>query len=696
MNTENLNTFDFDLIKTCQIAKRKRGNQGTNSRRRYKDIICAFDIETTRISDNESIMYVWQFQAGPDHTVTGRSWKECMRFFKMLSECCNENEYIVIFVHNLSFEFQYLQGQYHFTSDDVFATGPRRVLKCDMMQHIEFRCSYLHSNMSLDEYTRKMGVQHRKLSGAEFDYEKKRFPWTPLTDREWEYCISDVQGLVEAITIEMEHDHDNLYTFPLTSTGYVRRDVKKAMKQVAHGYVKSQLPDWETYLMLREAFRGGNTHANRHYAGYILHGVKSADISSSYPAAQCNHKFPVSKFIKEENPTADLLAGLVFGNRAVLARVAFHNVRLQDSAWGCPYIPLDKCRNVMGEWLDNGRILAAEYLEITVTDIDLKIILSEYLIEKIDAFDIMSARYGWLPDPLIDCIESYYIKKTQLKTGPENETDDDHRFREIMYVKDKAKLNCVYGMSATNPVRLPVVYDRDAPESFMFDWDLYGPQALDESNRKAFFAYQWGCWTTCWARYQLESGLVAAHSMGKDGKPVEFIYCDTDSVKYIGEIDWDAVNAETILDSEASLAFADDRAGVRHYMGVFEQENGGRPYQEFATRGAKKYAYTLDDKLHITIAGVNKKEGAAELEKAGGISAFLHDEFIFTAGETEAVYVDRVRRFEYIDGHRIRIAPCVTIRPSFKTLSDSGDYADLLKNPDIFEKYLLDKYDILG
>ena len=71
--TENIHTFDFELARKCKIAKRKRGNQGTKNRRRYKDAICAFDIETTRISDTESVMYIWQFAYGPDHIITGRS-----------------------------------------------------------------------------------------------------------------------------------------------------------------------------------------------------------------------------------------------------------------------------------------------------------------------------------------------------------------------------------------------------------------------------------------------------------------------------------------------------------------------------------------------------------------------------------------------------------------------------------------------
>lgn len=655
-------------------AKRKRGNQGTKKRRTYKDIVCAFDIETTRLNDINSIMYIWMFQGGSDHTVTGRTWKECERFFRRLADTCEDNEWIVIYVHNLSFEFQYLRNIYHFTADEVFATGPRRVLKCDMYDHLEFRCSYLHSNMSLAEYTSKMGAQHSKLSGAEFNYDIMRYPWTKLSDREMEYCLNDVRGLVEAITIEMQHDQDNLYSIPLTSTGYVRRDVKKAMKEVSFGFIRTQLPDWQTYVMLREAFRGGNTHANRHYSGQILRNVHSADESSAYPSAECNNRFPVSAFRHYKGATIEDLKRLVFvRKRAVLVRMCFWGIRLQDPHWGCPYIPIDKCRNTVNPVLDNGRILRADYLEITLTDIDLKIILAEYSAESMDAGTVLHARYGWLPDPLVRCIITYFRKKTELKGVPD---------QEIFYMKNKAKLNSIYGMSAQNPVRVSQIFDDASPESFVDSMDD-PKEILEENNRRAFFPYQWGVWCTAIARYRLEEGIRLAHQEG-----CEFVYCDTDSVKYLGEIDWDEYNKDRILDSEDSGAWADDPKGRRHYMGVFEYEGC---YEEFATRGAKKYAYVEDGRLHITIAGVNKKAGAKELEDAGGIRAFLQDQFVFTADENESVYVDHLREIRHIDGHRIRLGPCVTIRPSMKTLSDTEEYSELLKDPDAFSKFLLDK-----
>lgn len=97
-----------------------------------------------------------------------------------------------------------------------------------------------------------------------------------------------------------------------------------------------------------------------------------------------------------------------------------------------------------------------------------------------------------------------------------------------------------------------------------------------------------------------------------------FVYCDTDSIKYVGEIDWAVYNAEREESSIRSGAFANDPKGVTHYMGVYEFEG---VYSEFATMGAKKYCYRheSDGPIEVTIAGVDKREGGPELERAGGI-----------------------------------------------------------------------------
>ena len=171
-------------------------------------------------------MYIWQFQVGTGITIIGRYWDEFVVLLELIAGALGPDERIVVYDHNLSYEWSFLHdmkvlGPY-VDDESVFCLKPRKVCKFLCFDNkIEFRCSYIHSNMGLDDFTKKMQVKHQKLSGEEFDYSKTRYPWTELSDRELEYAANDVIGLVEAIQKEMEVDHDDLYSIPLTSTGYV-------------------------------------------------------------------------------------------------------------------------------------------------------------------------------------------------------------------------------------------------------------------------------------------------------------------------------------------------------------------------------------------------------------------------------------------------------------------------------------------
>ena len=666
-----VNTFDYSLISKARNQRRKKGNQGKrNNKRIYKDIICAFDIETT--NDRESLqafMYVWQFQFN-DITIMGRTWNEFITFMQRMSDQLNRDQYIVIFVHNLSFEFQFLRGVYDFTKEEVFAVDSRKVLKCEMFNHFELRCSYLQTNMSLNEFTHKMGVQDVKLSGEDFDYSKARYPWTPLTDQELQYCINDVKGLVEAMRIQMDLEHDTFYTLPLTSTGYVRRDVKAAMRHYNRQDLKDMLPDYNVFCMLREAFRGGNTHANRYYANCILKDVHSNDYASSYPNVQINCRFPMSPWIREDGmDLARCLLKIYKHKRACLMRVKLFDVKLKDPMWGAPYLAKAKCRNIKNVENDNGRVLSADYLETTLTDIDFKIVLEEYEFSWIEFTDFYHCRYGLLPKQLRETVLEYFRRKTELK-GVKGE--------ELYYMKSKNKLNSVYGMSVQSPVKQSIDFEHDF---ILRDDDE--TELLDAANKKAFMSYAWGVWTTAHARAELEEAIKMCGD--------RFVYCDTDSVKYLGFIDFDSFNAKKRRRSEENGAVAVDPAGVKHYLGVMEHD---ADYLEFATMGAKKYAYRYPDgKLGITIAGVNKSKGAEELEAAGGLSAFKEGFVFKKAGGTESIYndnpvIDHITR----EGREIAITSNLYIKDSEYTLGITGEYYRILQNANVWREIFLKKW----
>lgn len=667
-----------------------KGNKG-RKKRLYADIITCFDIETTKLDRyKQSIMYVWQWQIGPKLTVIGRTWESFIETQKTVSKAIPEGCHVIVFDHNLSYEFQFLRGIYPFDVEEVFCTRPHKVLKCDMWKTFEFRCSMIHSNMNLDLYTKKMDVVHKKLKG-ELDYNKKRYPWTPLNKKtELPYMINDVLGLYEAITKEMEMDGDNINTFPLTSTGYVRRKVKKAMEEVSRSLINNLLPDYDTLLQLEAAFRGGDTHANRITANKIINNVKSIDRSSSYPDVQVNCKFPMSKFIRvaKNEESIEKVISLIKSGKAVLFDCEIYDLRMKDDRFPNPYLSKHKCYvedkdkktgemikhygHVIDGVFDNGRVLSASYFCTTLTDVDLKILLEIYDCEIV-AHNIKFARYAYLPDQYRKVINDLYKDKTKLK-GMKGELA-------VLYNKLKNMLNSVYGMSAQHVI----------PDSYIFEAadfkhkDVDQITELNKAYRGAFSSYAWGVWTTAWARYRLYEGQRLVYdSQDESGKKTAtLIYWDTDSLKYTGVVDFTKYNEIRKRDSFDNGAYAKDSNGVYHYMGVFEEEPENYGIQ-FKTLGAKKYVYVgVDGKLHITIAGVNKEEGAKELEEAGGIQAFRADgehPFVFRkGGGTTLIYNDLKKPVHLlVQKHDLVVTSNVVIEDDFYTLGIKDEYEKLL------------------
>ena len=663
------------LMKEIPRIKKPKGNPGRSAKPTLLDCVCAFDIETSYLPDIEqSFMYIWQFQIR-EYTIIGRTWDEFLTLCHRIRDSIKDREMLVVYVHNLSYEFQYLRGIYPFKAEEVFCMDRRKVVRCEMYKSIEFRCSYLNSNMSLDQFTKKMKCKVRKLTG-EFDYSVIRYPWTTLSESELAYCINDVLSLQEAIQNEMEVDGDNLETIPLTSTGYVRRKCKKAMRSrpAFYSYISDQLPDYDLYCALREAFRGGNTHANRFYVGQILENVQSVDRSSSYPDVLVNHKYPISYFNHWGPCSMDRFKIQKDKHkRACLIRIALFNVRLKNYYEGCPYLSKDKCRNIIKAIFDNGRILYAQYLETTITDIDFNIIENMYTWENPCVFDSWYARYGDLPVQFTDVIKEMYRDKTALKGDEE---------KAILYEKIKAMINALYGMTAQNPLKLSFDF---------FDNDYHlreidPPAELLRYNKNAFLVYQWGVWVTAWARLELQKMIDCAG----DGVHTEssFIYTDTDSVKFIGNIDKELnlYNTKQIEQSTKNEAYAVDSNGKTHYMGVYERE---KTYNRFRTWGAKRYAYDLDGETYVTTAGVVKRKGkennlgGKELKERGGLEEYKPGFKFLESGGVEAVYNDNIDMWIRVDNHDLHITDNVSLRPSEYTLGITGEYEFLLKHVEL-------------
>ena len=674
-----------ELTKYGYIEHRKRARKPSPAARDILNVICAFDIETTtielpivddRTQNAHAFMYVWQFQLN-DITIIGRTWEEAEKLFISLSDACkryrkekklDDLPLVIIWVHNLAYEFQFLSGIYSFQNDECFFRDIRKPIYCKMFNCLEFRCSYIQTNMSLSHLTKQLGVK-AKLSGQKYDYNKIRFPWTPLSDYELEYCATDVQSLVDCMRIKMENDGDNLQTIPLTSTGYVRRDCKQALKPL-YLDIKELLPNEKQYRLLRKAFRGGNTHANRKYSGKILENVYSYDMSSCYPAQQLTKKFPMTPFRWiDDRLTFDRIKRFLDLGYAVVGLYQFKGLRLKNQV-PIPYLSLARTESY-GFILDNGRILESEYTEIALTEIDLKIVLKQYTYDEIQVQSAMVAQKHYLPEEYRNVIIKYYENKTKLKgvTDPE---------QVYLYQKSKEKLNGIYGMSAQDPIHAEILYNGGD-----YTRSDYTTGDADKVLSKAKFPYQWGVYTTAYARAALQEAIDAAGN--------RMVYCDTDSVKTLGKVDLSYINRKRQAAAEGNKAFADEPKGTRHYMGVFELDG---VYDRFITCGAKRYAYEAEGHMSITVSGVskavNEETGVSfAVEELGKLENF-HEGFIWkkSAG-TMSVYNDE-DLFYYTDpetGNKVQIIKNVAIIPTTYEMTYAKDYRRLLQEIDLYGEY---------
>lgn len=676
--------FDgVDLAKPAQGTKYPRDRR-TGERVRYLDIVTAFDIETSAIQVSEdprdlhSVMYIWQWQFGERYTVIGRTWDEFIALVNDINRYLeNQHARLMVYVHNLSYEFQFISGIWNFDESDVFATSLRDPLYC-FMGRIELRCSYRLSGYNLATWARNLAVDHQKLTG-DLDYNKAFRPWSELTPDELQYCINDVIAVVECVEREMESYGDTLYSIPYTQTGYIRRRIKRANRDWSARALPEMQNPLYVYDRLRAAFRGGDTHANRYYVESIV-DVYSYDRSSSYPDVIVHKKFPMTKF-REETADWPSFVKAIESGRAVLAKIAFYGIKLADETTGNPYLPFAKCAEPgytrpIGAKLDNGRILSADYCEIAITDIDYQILENQYDWEGVRVLWLMTARYGYLPTPLISVVIDLYKAKTKLKGVPG---------RELEYMHAKQNLNSIYGMMCQRVIANPIVYrngywfpgefTRKDPDGNRVK--ITREEAYNDAINRAYLNYAWAVWVTAHARYELFRGVQIATK----GLPIAFVYSDTDSVKSRINPDFTEYNREKMRDALDSGAWAEDPQGVRHYMGVYEFEGY---IDAFVTLGAKRYCCQYEHKgetiLEITVAGVPKRAGSEELKRKGGIAAFA-DGFVFSeSGKTGAYYNDDDDFIIIEDGHEIHITRNVVIADTTYNLSLMGDYRELIES----------------
>ena len=565
--------------------------------RTYINDFFTMDIETTSIRrEPDPIAFTYSIAVYmANKCLWFRTWKDYNEFIYKLNGKLQLNKYyrLIGYIHNLPYEFQFMRDFMHI--DDVFATQPRKVVKC-YSNGIEYRCSYKLTNMGLAKFTTSIpNLPHVKLSGDDFDYTVFRTPKSELLPSELDYIFNDVAGLYEALDYTIKHDKDyNLATVPNTSTGYVRDEMRYNMAQNPWNrrqFLKMSLNQL-SYGLCRTARRGGNTHENPIYSDINLPNLASMDMSSAYPADMVEKMFPMTPFVfVAESRVPDFEEFI--GKYACILDLTFYDIEVKTMNT-IPYIPKAHCTGFPKlrkgqrefennqEWddieflSDNGRVLKAKELSMVITDIDYQIIKDTYKYRDVKCKICMIAEYDYLPDELRKTILRQYADKTTLK-------DKDP----YMYMKQKNKFNANFGCMLTDICQDTVVYHEGSMTPFSYEKETSFQEQLDRyySSRNSFLSYQHGLWVTAWCRWRLQQAINA---LGTD-----MVYCDTDSVKFFDTPEnmtiFDRLNDEIRQDIEdCGLDCSVEYKGKTYTLGLWEEDG---EYEWFKSMGAKKYAY---------------------------------------------------------------------------------------------------------
>lgn len=567
-----------------------------------------------------AFMYIWMFGIGDNGDVYyGRTWAEFKDFMNMLKNALNlsHNTRLICYIHNMAFDFQFMRKEMHF--ENVFATAKNMPLKALSEYGVEFRDSLRLAAKSLDKVGEELKYHDVKKKKGDLDYSLIRNEKTVLTDTEIGYCTNDITVLTAYIAEQMMLYGDITHV-PLTNTGRVRQYSKDACFHRADGNrnkendyrarMKRLIMIKDEYILNSRAKMGGFTHANLIYVGRVLENVVSIDFTSSYPAVMLLEQFPMSKgrFVNVNNNN-DVIDAL--NNECCIIEMIIVGLKQKEEYAQDSYISVSKCYKPMNPKIVNGRLLGADKLAITITNVDFEIIRKIYTWKQLHITRMIAYKKGPLPREIKECIIQLYKDKTTLKGV---------KGKEIEYMVKKGMLNSLYGMMLTDTISTTIDYEDDEWIDKSCDKDAI-KENLDEynNNKSRFLFYPWGVFVTAYARRNLWQGIL---EFGND-----YVYSDTDSIKclnYEKHKPWVERYNENVkkrcrkvlkeLDLPLDSLEPETNKGIKKPIGVWDDDG---EYRYFKTLGAKRYIY-YDDDLHVTVAGLNKKAGKEFLLKESG------------------------------------------------------------------------------
>lgn len=639
-----------------------------------------------------ALPFIWQCSIN-DWVLYGRDLPDFRDLLKYISDKIGGAE-LHIWVHNLSYEYQFIREWFTFT--DKFFTEARKPLNLKL-DNIIFRCSYRLTNLSLSKWGEQLGVS--KADG-DLDYHALYTPLTKLDDKQLNYCEQDIRVMIAGIRSYLK-EYKHIKDIPYTQTGIPRKDIKKLNTKTS-GYLTKvakiqpkTVDDWKVY---HAVYSGGLTLCNPDHAGIVLQchtpGVlgyinvssdpdnpiaqRGIDRKSAYPAAMLE-KYPCTEFYKtNDKPIWDdgnhHLCLLEFINLRAKYDITPWSASKRVMIHGAEYKPDGISKN-------NGKIIKCDRYAAYMLETDYKLLSLFYDWDKC----IIHSHRVALSDYMDKHVIEYMLKRYEAKTV--RKTDKDPTW----YNLEKQKLNSIYGMAGTSLIHDDIKED---------GWEFHTIRKTDDEilaellklQDKPYYnvlPYIWGCYITSWQRLAL---MEMALKIGET--PLEAInklsYTDTDSLKgsYTDDdmLRIDKINASIIEKTKQlctdrgidyNLTCPEDKNGRPQYLGTWENDAN---YYEISFLGAKRYAYReyKGDKIHITIAGVPKAAGNM-LQSVGDLKEGLTFDF-FQSRKNLCQYIDGDNpQVTMPDGWKVKNKCGCLIRPTSYTLTLDNEYRQLIK-----------------
>lgn len=381
-------------------------------------------------------------------------------------------------------------GLWYFIEVCIYKHGRQKYI-------IKFQDSLKKIPLPVRDIPKAFGLED--ISKGELDYDTYRPIGHEPTKEELEYlypdCVIVARALIKLMDegfTKMTGSSDAFYQWKLTLQSDKAR-AKGIKPDFAYRRLFPKL-DLELDDYIRRAYRGGWTYVNPKFAGQIItRPVEVWDINSMYPHKMKERYLPYGEPIH-------------FTGKPKPNRYQCYICKVWISFEIKPnHLP---CIQVKNSYFFNPTeyITSSEgnEIEMTLTNIDLKLIFSQY--------DVTSIKF----------IDGYYFYKCKgvfNKHIDKNMEIKEHSTGALRTIA-KGRMNQVYGKTATSPRRMNKI-PRLEDNILKFS---YSEEEISEPQYTAL-----GVFITSWARHDIIKDAQANYE--------NFIYCDTDSLHMLANED---------------------------------------------------------------------------------------------------------------------------------------------------------------